>query len=185
VKIEKGDRRFVVFECNNEWVECDEETKSKHFAPIVELFDHDEASYDAERSERLAKLIYIMLKRMDLSKFDLTKSPKSNAYKFMQESNTPVIQLFMIHLYEKMTESQEEKYEKKGLDFFTHFNNWKQKAGFDKIEYNLTKFGIEIKRDYEYVKYIRKTAGMFYCIDYNDLKKKIEVEYIVCNEEPI
>lgn len=174
VKIEKGDRRFVVFECNNEWVECDEETKSKHFAPIVELFDHDEASYDAERSERLAKLIYIMLKRMDLSKFDLTKSPKSNAYKFMQESNTSVIQQFMIHLYEKMTESKEEKYEKKGLDFFTHFNNWKQKAGFDKISYTSTKFLIEIKRDYPFIRNIKPQNISHYRIIYEDLKDFVE-----------
>jgi hypothetical protein len=34
-------------------------------------------------TERLAKIFYIFLKRMDLSAFDITHSPKTEAYKKM------------------------------------------------------------------------------------------------------
>ncbi len=189
VKIEKGDRRFVVFECNNEWVECDIKTKNEHFEPLIHLFDHDDPHYDRLRAERLAKIIYIALKRTYLSNFSLSESPKTMAYKYMMESNTSVVQHFFLYLMEKMEDSKGTNewnvytdgviqtgyiYENKGLGFYSDFENWKQITGFEKFHYSITKFCIEAKRDFPFVSHIRKSSGMVYTLKYEDMKKFFE-----------
>ena len=159
IRIEETDRRFVLIQCNNEWVRCSKKKKDEHFKKIIELMDNSQKSiFDEQRSKRLAKIFYILLKRINLTDFSIGDRPETDAYKNEKRSQSSIINEFIRHITEKMIEKKEMgennwyEYKKKGLEFFTHFSNWKNKAGFDKYEYNITKFCLEIKKHFPFIK---------------------------------
>jgi hypothetical protein len=176
IKIEKGDRRFVVINCTDERVKLPPEEKTKYFAEIIKLMDHGQpALYDLERSKKLAKIVYMSLLKFDLTQFDINNRPITEGYKEMERNQSSIINQYLVHVVSQMEEKRIngiENWDKKTYkvgDFFQNFMNWKNKMGFEKYEYNLTRFGLEIKKDFPCIKKISGNINISYDIIYEDI----------------
>jgi hypothetical protein len=166
VRIEESDRRFCVFECSNEWIEKDHETRFKHFKDLAEILTDN-----VEYAERLGAIFYYLLKNIDLSNSNILNIPKSNAYLEMKKSQLPVIYYWFKALCEKMEEMEEKGKGQdlfNGNDFYTMFNDWKNYAGYSKYEMTNTKFGLKLK-DFNFIEKKRSNSGIKYKVDLNKL----------------
>lgn len=174
VKIPKGDRRFVVIGCNNKWVNVSTEEKNEHFKPIIQICDYGNSIFDENKAKKVGKIIYLALKRYDLSKFNINNRPITENYLNMQRSQLSIIYNFLQHVVTQMSKNNEEKKIWSGSDFFNYFRNWKDKVGYASYDYNPNKFSREITKDFKCVKKIVVMTGTNYEINIEDIVKVLQ-----------
>ncbi len=179
VKIESSDRRFVVFKCSN-----DRQNDTTYFAQMVKLFKDDD----------VIKTLYSYLMNIDISNWDsVLHRPITEAYQDIQSANIPPMAKWLEekyydfnHTISMSTHSEDELLELQEMqskELYTEYKQWLDSNGFKKMEYNTTKFGREIGK-YDGICKKRKTSGIHYAINYEDLKTfLIKKKYMECMVE--
>ena len=165
VKIEASDRRYVVFKCSNE-----RQNDSPYFKKMSKMFSDD----------AVIKTLYNYLLNVDISKWDsIHDRPITQAYKDIQSANIPSMAKWLEDRYYKLNhyvemgsdhETIEEHSIVKSNPLFQEYKNWLVDNGFKNMDYNVTKFGRELNK-YDGVEKKRKSNGMVYVFDFEDLKK--------------
>lgn len=129
VKIEEGDRRFVVFECSNE--KKGDTAYFKDFAKYI----NDPANQ---------KAVYEYLMKRDISNVDwINDRPITELYSDIQEANAPIHIKFFKWLYEN--NPLEAKLVYSGQSFFDGFNEFITKGNFKNSSMTITAWGRLVK----------------------------------------
>ncbi len=179
VKIESSDRRFVVYNPINKWVRENIDIKIKHFEELARICDpSQEKLFDELACKRVAKIMYLYWKNLDLTNFNISKRFISEGYLLMKKSQGSIINFFLIHLIEMMEIKREKEgenskwneYQKSALEFYTYFENWKNIAGYTEYKTNVTKFGLELKKDFPFIEKKQSNTAK-YIIKYDVIKK--------------
>ena len=130
VKIEDGDRRFVVFECSDE-----KKGNKEYFDKLVAYFN-DEANQ---------KAVFEYLKSIDLSKVDwINDRPITEIYRDIQEVNTPIQIRFFKWLVEDNNDDTELRYS--GMSFFDQFNLFLERCNYKGYSMTPCSFGRLVKK---------------------------------------
>lgn len=179
VKVEKGDRRFCVFECSDEL-----KGNTNYF--------NDFTSYIEDPANQKAFFNYLM--NVDISNVDwINDRPITELYRDIQTLNLPIIIKFLIHLYENSNENTKHKFTPEG--FYQFYKDYLTRNGYS-TEGNITnyKFAMSIKKwvkqgasgDFEGDQFIRKVYGdngLLYKFSIKDVKKfLLSNKYIQSNE---
>ncbi len=167
VKIEASDRRYVVFKCSNE-----RQNDSPYFKEMSKMFSDD----------AVIKTLYNYLLNVDISNWDsIHDRPITQAYKDIQCANIPPMakwleeRYYLNNAYIQMGSDQSEiddHQNVKSNDLFQEYKIWLVENGFIKMEYNVTKFGRELKK-FDGIEKKRKPNGMIYVFDFECLKKHL------------
>lgn len=129
VKIEEGDRRFVVFECSKEKKGNTE--YFKEFASYINNIENQKAVYD-----------YLM--QRDISKVDwINDRPFTDLYNDIQEANSPIHIKFFKWLVENNPLDYELRYS--GQSFFDGLNEFLTKGNFKNASMTITSWGRLVK----------------------------------------
>ena len=165
VKIEASDRRYVVFKCSNE-----RQNDSPYFKEMSKMFSDD----------AVIKTVYNYLLNVDISNWDsIHDRPITQAYKDIQCANIPPMakwledRYYSNNAYIQMGSDQSEIHDHQNVksnDLFQEYKIWLVENGFKNMEYNVTKFGRELKK-FDGVEKKRKPHGMLYVFDFECLKK--------------
>jgi hypothetical protein len=183
VHLEAGDRRWVVFECND--------SKKNDTAYFDELVKH-------LKDDRTARAFYQFLLKFDLSDYGnfQAKRPHTQLYTEMKEGNLSAFYSFLSHecgrnLGEKTlfspvenevgcsTEKPEKTPEKSETCtaslMFAKFKKWAEDANFTIGSYNTVNFGLDfkdlMKKTATGVTKKKGVAGNLYTIDWRELKE--------------
>jgi hypothetical protein len=154
VKIEIGDRRFVVYECADD---C--RNNKEYFQQLISAFKDDET----------VKAFYDYLMSIDISKWDSIRDrPLTKVYKNIQSANIPVIARFLDSHLQTVYDGAKtcNIYSSK---FFDDFKEFCSKCKF-KHDYNATRFGRELI-EYDGVEKKRSSKGNVYIINIEKLKQ--------------
>lgn len=166
LQIPLDDRRFVVIECNNSFI-----NKADYFNPL----------YKEMNSRKYDRLMYDYFMSLDSDTFDFSDRPVTEAYNDMKEANKPVLLTFLEKLLgdhnsrkllgdHNSTKDEKDSHEISSSSLFTQFNDYVKRYNF-KTEMTLTKFGLKMKEySNEIVKKHTRT-GCVYTIDYKSLEK--------------
>jgi putative DNA primase/helicase len=165
VKIEPSDRRYVVYNCANDF-----RNNKEYFKKIVKSFNND----------NVVKSFYTYLKNIDISNWDsINDRPITEAYKDIKSATIPVSARFLINRiyeYESLELSTDDGFLNKkymeqigATEFLNIYKKWLQVNGFSRIEINATTFGREIVR-YSGIEKKRTKKEIVYVIDFNILK---------------
>ena len=165
VKIEASDRRYVVFKCSNE-----RQNDSPYFKEMSKMFSDD----------AVIKTVYNYLLNVDISNWDsIHDRPITQAYKDIQCANIPPMAKWLedryylnnAHIQMGSDKSEVDDHQNvKSNDLFQEYKIWLVENGFKNMEYNVTKFGRELKK-FDGVEKKRKPHGMLYVFDFECLKK--------------
>lgn len=129
IKIEEGDRRFVVFECSDEL-----KGNTQYFNEFSQYID-DPANQRA---------FYEYLMKVDISKIDwINDRPITDLYKDIQEANTPIHVKFFKYLVENNPIDMTLRYS--GASLFDHFNKFLEQGKYTNCGMNMTSWGRIIK----------------------------------------
>jgi len=181
VKISPSDRRFVVFQCANDFVK-----NQDYFTKLSSAFNDD----------NMVKAFYDYLMNIDLSMFKKDDRPITDAYKEIQQASLPPFIHFVNNLVEdyeykkelsngtKLDQEQrdncfnEYKFikEQTAMEVFHFFNKWKENNGYDKVEMNTTKLGRELMKIEGIERRKTKTHNR-YIFDYEKIKIYIKDKY--------
>ena len=135
VKIEYSDRRFNIYECSPK-----HKNDPVYFKALKEFLDDDVCMGS----------VYNMLMNRDISKWDsINDRVLTKAYKDIQSVNKPAMAIFleqkiMDYEYSQTIQGEDDLSKVKSSDLFTSFKVWLSTNGFNKLEYNITKFGREL-----------------------------------------
>ena len=151
IKIEMSDRRFVVYECSNDY-----RNNIEYFKSLIKAF----------KNEKKIKALYDYLMNRPITEWDrVNDRPITKAYKDIQSVNIPIVARFLEYYiceYGTIEGDDEVVFTKencKGRDLYALFNMWKQENGYIH-NYNNTQFGRELK------KYDGITKNKSNCIKY-------------------
>jgi hypothetical protein len=124
IKIESGDRRYVVFQCSDE-----KKGNTKYFNELVKFFN--------EPSNQ--KAFYEYLKGININNVDwINDRPITELYKDIQEANHPIQIKFFKWLVETHDNDFSLRYSSES--FFDHFNEFVKKGQYKNVEMNETSF---------------------------------------------
>jgi len=184
VKIGLTDRRFVVYECSNE-----RQFDNKYFTELVNAFSD---------SNRVRKM-YDYLMNLDLSEFNpTTDRPITDAYKDIQSVNIPTMARYLTDLYhqyqtikEEMNEAQtDSEIESKTNELISYegmfgnslYHTYLQYCRENNIKFNMTshQFGRNVSK-YGGISKTRKTKGVIYNINYDELFKYLNQKNLIEN----
>lgn len=178
VKIEDGDRRFVVFECSDE-----KKGNKEYFVKLVAYFN----------DETNQKAVFEYLKSIDLSKVDwINHRPITEIYRDIQEVNTPIQIVFFKWLVENNNDDTELRYS--GMSFFDQFNLFLEKCKYTGYSMKLCLFGRLVKKylkDTESKGFIKKSSSkgcITYKIQVKDMRQwlidnKLMMAYSIQDED--
>ena len=165
VKIEASDRRYVVFKCSNA-----RQNDSPYFKEMSKMFSDD----------AVIKTVYNYLLNVDISNWDsIHDRPITQAYKDIQCANIPPMakwledRYYLNNAYIQMGSDKSEVDDHQNVksnDLFQEYKIWLVENGFKNMEYNVTKFGRELKK-FDGIEKKRKPHGMLYVFDFECLKK--------------
>ena len=163
VKIPEGDRRFIMFECANDFV-----GNQSYFTDFI------------YKLEYFARDIHDMLMSRDISNWSPAGDRYiTDVYREVQSANIPIIALFFIDLCNQYCNEDEVSYEDlsiKSNELFTQYKQFLTKSGFT-FETNIKKFGMEMTKYTSKTNGIqknRKANGNMYDFDF-----KILMEYLI------
>lgn len=129
VKIEEGDRRFVVFECSNE-----KKGNTEYFKEFASYINNKENQ----------KAVYEFLMNRDISKVDwINDRPITEMYNDIQEANSPIHIKFFKWLVENNPPDYELRYG--GQSFFDGFIDFVTKGNFKNSSMTITAWGRLVK----------------------------------------
>jgi hypothetical protein len=158
LKITHKERRFCVYDCNNDYA-CDKE----YFRKLYKCLTDEKTMY----------ILYSNLMKEDLSTFDIEKDiPKTKYYKELQSTNIPIIARFLndiIYNPNEINELVDENLTIKSITLFKRFQKWVIDTNFD-CKYNITKFGKEINM---YMDKKRFKTGILYMYDIQKITKEL------------
>jgi hypothetical protein len=160
IKVENDDRRFVVFECND-----DMKNNKEYF---IKLYQWINNSINA-------KAFYNYLMSIDISTVDwVNDRPKTKIYEELRKVNIPLVARFLSDFYDNRSS---DNLRINSSTLFDKYNSWKDSNKFTS-EYNSTSFGRELNK-YDGIQKIR-SDGIIYKFDMNKLiehlKKKNYIE---------
>ncbi len=159
IKIEHGDRRFAVFDCENKYAQ-----DRDYLNPLG----------DALSNKNVQMAFYKQLMGMNLKGFNVEDDrPITEYYKELQSVNTPLLVRFLKYLDEQNELFEEEKEVEslyKATQLFDKFKIW---CGGNNIDNKTTghKFGKQIKK---FIEHQKKRTGTFYVVNYNKLQVLFE-----------
>jgi phage/plasmid-associated DNA primase len=156
VKISPTDRRFVVFDCNEERVKDE---------------DYFNSLSDAMRRPEMVRAMFQHLMAIDLSgvrNFEKIR-PITDYYREMQRANVPNWARYMA------VKAAEGEAQVKASEFYVAYTYWAERSGFGDTKLNLTAFARKVK-GLAGVAAVRVTKGVKYAFDWPavtaDLKAK-------------
>jgi hypothetical protein len=160
IRIEDGDRRFVVFECSNEM-----KGNTQYFK--------DFAKYINDPSNQ--KAVYEYLLNRDISGVDwINDRPFTELYNDIKEANSPIHIKFFKWLVEN--NSMEMKLKYSGQSFFDGFNEFITKGNFKNSTMTITAWGRLMKKlvvcdgnDEGFIKKVRGNYGWSYKFSIQEL----------------
>jgi hypothetical protein len=151
IPIKPKDRRFVLFDCNNEIA-----NNNEYFTNLLNEI----------KSKKYDRAFYEHLKNRDIKDFDFTgQRPITKAYQNLISYNVPIYAQWLSNIVDD--EDLLQQYS--ATDFFYMFKIWKDNQEFTGT-ITSAKFGLEIK-DYLGIEKIRKNSGTFYIINKKQLKQ--------------
>jgi hypothetical protein len=169
IKIERTDRRFVVFECDDSKIR-----NKQYFQDLADAFNDDE----------MVKSFYNSLKERDISNWKpIQDRPITEAYEDIQSATIPIMAQFLnskLNDYGRLKDEDEdyEDYEELGAtEFYQEISNWLYKSGNKHIKYTQTLFGREIKRYESVVK--KHSNRVKYYIDYPKLREELTMKKLL------
>lgn len=156
VKLEEGDRRFMVFATSSE------------MKGNVEYFNN---LVNALNDEVIMRKFYEELMNRNLSNFNPSRDRQNNKIMdIMKEHNVDVILEFINYWKQEADDSSEcsmIKSKMKGMDLYREFSKYYEMCGNNiHSRPSLTKFGTRIKTYEDKVAYTRKKTGFYYSIIY-------------------
>lgn len=156
IKLEEGDRRFMVF------------ATSSNMKGDVEYFNK---LVNALNDEVVMRKFYEELMNRKLSNFNPSRDRQNNKImEIMKEHNTDVIQEFINYWKENADDSSIDcmiKSKMKGMDLYRTFCDYYQMCGNNiNTRPSLTKFGTRIKSYEDKVSYNRRNTGCLYQLIY-------------------
>ena len=186
VKIEKSDRRFVVFRSSDRWINPTTVTPEEKFTHFSELWNMGDILPDrsnASRVERLATRFYLFFKTYDISTFNPINRALSDAYHEMQTQQLHPIHYFFQKIREDMLMKRERgdddwnMFKKTGTQMLDSFRAWKTDAGFSGFDMNHIQFGGELKK-HEFVQKKAIHGIRYICFSYEDVTKHLQSKSI-------
>ena len=154
IKLEEGDRRFMVFNTSSKM-----KGDVEYFNNLISALDDDV----------VMRKFYEELMNRNLSDFNPSRDrPNNKIMDIMKEHNTDVILEFINYWKEGITDDDScFKSKMKAMDLYQEFNKYYEMCGNNmNSKPSLTKFGTRLKSYEEKVSYKRKNSGFVYSIIY-------------------
>ena len=152
IKLEEGDRRFMVFKTNGEL-----KGNVEYFTELMKTLE----------DEVIMRKFYEDLMNRDLSEFDASRDRQQNELMdIMKEHNQDFI-LEFINYWKQESESSDSLYKNKmkSMELYCEFKRYYEQCGNNiNSRPSLTSFGTKLKTYNEYITYKKENTGMFYSL---------------------
>lgn len=174
VKVDVGDRRFVVFECDGE-----KANNHEYFTALVSCITNRENM----------RAFYQFLMERDISKWVAVRDrPTTEVYKELQSINISAVDRFMEYLCECVYGGRTETISTSGRDLYNQFKRWCEEYRVmvnqsGSCSMSITKFGIRVKK-VKGVEKKRTTRGARYGIDLGVVYKSSPLRDCDDDEDP-
>ncbi len=161
VKLEKDERRFVIFSSSTKWILANSEDKNKHFKKLIDILQSGKYNYT----------FYKYLKERNISELNLLDRPISETYIKNAAYQSSIIGDFFVDFIYSTNAMDVDKTFYEIIQYnvsnlFDFFQNWKNKNGYSKYEYSVKKFSLEILNDYnDCIEKKRKNDGQYFVIN--------------------
>lgn len=160
IQIQAGERRFMIIECNN-----DKANDMTYLGPLIEEIESCKYDYT----------FYNYLMNLESDDFNFTKNRiESESYKDVLHLTISPIVYFIKDLVFSKKYKNEDNIKIQSKELFEKFNNYVEKNKF-KIELNITRFGLDIKKINGIEKV--KSTNIYYSIDKQKLKNELINKY--------
>lgn len=159
VKIEMNDRRFVVFECQ------DDKNNNKEYFDELAI---------AMNNKDITKSFYLFLMSVEVEEFDfINERPLNDSYKDVKQANIPAIVYFLDYWLQTST-YENQSFIQTNL-FFKQYMTWRSEYHNSDSSSNMTlnRFSREINRGYGFERY-RNMKERGFNFDYENVQKKID-----------
>ena len=157
-KIEITDRRFTAQECNNK---------------ICNNVQYFKELYEELNSGKIDRAFYEFLMNRNIKDYHFQSNrPITKLYNTMKECTIPLLTKYLIELIDEEENINKKILSYKSSDLFRMFTSYIEYGKYE-YKYTLTKFGIEIKNDYEGITLEKKRDGNYYNINVGQLKNNL------------
>jgi len=152
IKLEEGDRRFMVFKTNGEL-----KGNVQYFTELIKTLE----------DEVIMRKFYEDLMNRDLREFDASRDRQQNELMdIMKEHNQDFI-LEFINYWKQESEDSDSLYKKKmkSMELYCEFKRYYEQCGNNITSRpSLTSFGTKLKTYNEYITYKKENTGLFYSL---------------------